>query len=72
MQHIRIYSALPFDSKKKTYTCTLIYTFRCSPLLTAITPRNLDVMDIFYGRKNVPLGVNGNPAYIMHGIHGPR
>jgi len=31
-------------------------------LLTAITLTILDVLDLFYGRKNVRLGVNGNPV----------
>jgi len=29
-------------------------------LLTAITPTILDVLGLFFGRKNVRLGVNGN------------
>lgn len=28
------------------------------------TPKNLDVLGVFYGRKKVCLGVNGNPEYI--------
>jgi len=31
------------------------------PLLTAITPTILDVLDIFFGHKIARLGVNGNP-----------
>ena len=31
-------------------------------MLQAITQKISDVLDIFYGRKNVHLGVNGNPA----------
>jgi len=31
--------------------------------MTANTPTILDVLDLFYGRKNVRLGVNGNPGY---------
>jgi len=35
-----------------------VYSF-----LTANTPTILDVLDLFYGRKNVRLGVNGNLGY---------
>lgn len=34
-----------------------------SPLLTAITPKGLDILDIFYGHTNARLGINGNPDY---------
>jgi len=30
--------------------------------MTAITPKNLDVLDISYGRQNVRFGVNGIPS----------
>ena len=35
-----------------------------SDRLTANTPTILDVLDLFYGRKNVRLGVNGNPVVL--------
>jgi len=34
-------------SKKRTYTCILTWNFGRSPLLTAITPKSLDVFDTF-------------------------
>lgn len=34
------------------------------PLLTAITPTDLDALDIFYGCKNDHLGICGNPDQV--------
>ena len=31
------------------YTYSLTYNFGHSPLLTAITPTNLDILDVFFG-----------------------
>ena len=39
-----------------------IYNFGRSTLLAAVTPKYLDVFDIFYRRKNIRLGINGNPG----------
>src|SRR6218665_2400413 len=54
--------AFPLDSKKRTYTCILPSNFGHIlnySLLTAITST---ILDVFYGRRSVHLGISGNPA----------
>ena len=53
-------SVFPLESKKRTYLRLDLEFFGRGSLLLAITPKNLDVLDGFYGRKNGHLGVNGN------------
>src|SRR6218665_48259 len=43
-------------------TYILTYNFGHGPLLTMITPSNLDVFYILYGCQNIHLGINGNPV----------
>jgi len=44
------------------YTYVLPYNFGHRSLLTATTPKYLDVLDIFYRRENVHLSGKGNLA----------
>ena len=58
-----------FDKvQKRTYTH--IVTLNCGRILIAYYDYtdNLDVLDLYFGIKNVHLGVNGNPARIELGI----
>ena len=55
--------ALTLESIERTYTYVLTQTFERSTLLKAITPKNVNVLDILYGCKNV----SGNAAYIHSG-----
>jgi len=47
---------------RKPYIYILTSNFGRSSVITAITPRNLDVLDIYCGHKRGHLGANGKPG----------
>lgn len=53
--------------KKDVHACIYVHPdldyFGRSALIAAISTINVDVLDIFYGRRNVHLGVKGNLAH---------
>jgi hypothetical protein len=54
------------ESKKRMHLHPDLEFFGRSSLPLVITLKNLDVFDVFYGRKNGHLGVKGNTAYILY------
>lgn len=54
----------PLESNKRIYTYIPRTNFGCSPLLTAIMLKNLNILDIFYGWQEL-LCVNGNSGSLL-------
>jgi len=59
----------PLESKKRMYTHILTQNLDVYSLLTAITLTILDVLDLFCGRQNVRLGINGNSGPPVMGFN---
>ena len=49
--------SVPLGSKRRMYTYILLLNFGRSALLTANTPTNLDVMEVFYECKSVRFSI---------------
>ena len=67
---------LRYREKENIYSHILISrilnVLSVKSLLTTITPKNLDVLDIFDGHKKVHLAFNGNPTFMLRCVIEPK